>query len=69
MLIYLYNGIKTIVSTTTTTLNGPSNTYDNNIANTNKFDNGISFHNPSPDKSYNLKFLIPLQMIQYLNLK
>ncbi len=29
----------------------------NNIANTNKFDNGISFHNPSPDKLYN--FTIP----------
>ena len=48
---------QTIVSTATTTLNGPLNTYINNITNTNKFDNGISFHNPSPDKLYN--FTIP----------
>ena len=48
---------QTIVSTTSTTLNGPLNTYLNNIANTNKFDNGISFHNPSPEKLYN--FTIP----------
>ena len=41
---------QTIVRTITTTLNGPLNTYANNISNTNKFDNGISFHNPSPDK-------------------
>ena len=46
---------QTIVSTTTTTLAGAVNTYTNNIANTNKFDNGISFHNPSPDKLYNFK--------------
>ena len=48
---------QTIVSTATTTLAGAINTYNNNIANTNKFDNGISFHNPSPDKLYN--FTIP----------
>ena len=48
---------QTIVSTATTTLTGPLNTYINNITNTNKFDNGISFHNPSPDKLYN--FTIP----------
>jgi hypothetical protein len=49
---------QTIVSTTTTTLNGPLNTYANNIENTIKFDNGISFHNPSPpDQLYN--FTIP----------
>ena len=48
---------QTFVSTVNTTLNGPLNTYVNNIANTNKFDNGISFHNPSPDKLYN--FTIP----------
>ena len=45
------------MSTATTTTNGPLNTYINNITNTNKFDNGISFHNPSPDKLYN--FTIP----------
>ena len=44
---------QTFVGTATTTANGPLNTYINNITNTNKFDNGISFHNPSPDKLYN----------------
>ena len=48
---------QTIVSTTTTTLAGAVNTYANNIVNTIKFDNGISFFNPSPDKLYN--FTIP----------
>jgi hypothetical protein len=48
---------QTFVSTVTTTLAGAVSTYNNNIANTNKFDNGISFHNPSPDKLYN--FTIP----------
>jgi hypothetical protein len=31
--------------------------YTNNITDTNKFDNGINFHNPSPDKLCN--FIIP----------
>jgi len=44
---------QTIVSTVDTTLNGPLNVYNNNITNTIKFDNGISFHNPSPEKLYN----------------
>jgi hypothetical protein len=44
---------QTIVSTIDTTLVGAVSTFNNNIANTNKFDNGISFFNPSPDKLYN----------------
>ncbi len=42
-----------IVLTDTTTQAGAKNTYDNNIENINAFDNGITFHNPSPDKLYN----------------
>ena len=48
---------QTYVTTNTTTLAGAVNTYANTIANTNKFDCGISFFNPAPDKLYN--FVIP----------
>jgi len=40
-----------------TTLVGAINTYNSNNYFTNIFDNGITFHNPSPDKLYN--FTIP----------
>ncbi len=52
---YVQSRPQTIVNTTTTTLAGAVNTYANNIVNTNKFDNGISFHNSSPEKLYNFK--------------
>jgi len=48
---------QTIATTTTTTLAGAVNTYNNNVGNVNIFDNGISFFNPSPDRLYN--FTIP----------
>jgi hypothetical protein len=44
---------QSIVSVTNTTLAGALTTYNNNIENVNKFDNGISFFNPAPDKLYN----------------
>jgi hypothetical protein len=46
-----------VATTTTTTLAGNVNTYNNEIGNINTFDNGISFFNPFPDKLYN--FTIP----------
>ena len=46
-----------VVLTDTTTLTGAINTYDNNVENRHVYDNGIIFHNPSPDKLYN--FTIP----------
>jgi hypothetical protein len=44
---------QSIVSVTNTTLAGALTTYNNNIENVNKFDNGISFFNSAPDKLYN----------------
>jgi hypothetical protein len=48
---------QTVVDTDTTVLAVNTTTYNNNIFNTIKYDNGISFFNPSPDKLYN--FTIP----------
>ena len=48
---------ETYVVTNNTTLAGAISTYNNTVANTIKFDNGISFFNPAPDKLYN--FVIP----------
>jgi len=48
---------QTIVATVNTTLAGAVSTYNNNITNTNKYDTGISFFNPAPEKLYN--FVIP----------
>jgi hypothetical protein len=48
---------QTVVDTDTTVLAVDTTTYNNTIYNLIKFDNGISFFNPSPEKLYN--FTIP----------
>lgn len=47
----------TIIQQIDSTLAGAVTTYNNLITNTNKYDTGISFFNPAPEKLYN--FVIP----------